>query len=221
MESNKNELVFVIQELERKRIARDLHDTSLQNLSHLVHKLELASKYMDQDMIKAKLEIATISKRLNEIIEEIRMVIYDLRPMVFDDLGLKHAIIRLLDQVNKNTGLIVTYDIDDVCIEDETISLGIFRILEECIVNVCKHAQASHIKVILKVSYPSVELKVEDDGIGFDMEEVKKKERHFGLYIIKERVEVLSGKINISSSANFGTKIDIFIPKVLTHTDYI
>ena len=177
MESNKNELVFVIQELERKRIARDLHDTSLQNLSHLVHKLELASKYMDQDMIKAKLEIATISKRLNEIIEEIRMVIYDLRPMVFDDLGLKHTIIRLLDQVNKNTGLIVTYDIDDVCIEDETISLGIFRILEECIVNVCKHAQASHIKVILKVSYPSVELKVEDDGIGFDMEEVKKKER--------------------------------------------
>lgn len=219
MESNKNELVFVIQELERKRIARDLHDTSLQNLTHLTHKLELASKYMDQDIIKAKLEIATIRKSLNEIIEEIRMVIYDLRPMVFDDLGLKHTIIRLLDQVNENTGLIVAYDIDDIDIGDETIALGIFRILEECIVNVCKHAKASNMNVMLKVCYPSIELRVEDDGIGFDMEEVKKKERHFGLYIIKERVEVLSGKINILFDTNSGTKIDIFIPKVLTNKE--
>lgn len=85
----KKELVFEIQELDRRRIARDLHDTSLQNLSHLIHKLELVSMYMDKDMIRAKLELASVSKNINHIIDEIRMVIYDLRPMVFDDLGLK------------------------------------------------------------------------------------------------------------------------------------
>ena len=91
----KKELVFEIQELDRRRIARDLHDTSLQNLSHLIHKLELVSMYMDKDMIRAKLELASVSKNINHIIDEIRMVIYDLRPMVFDDLGLKNAIIGL------------------------------------------------------------------------------------------------------------------------------
>lgn len=81
--------IISIQEEERQRIARDLHDASLQNLAHLVHKIELGSLYIDKDPIQAKLELAAVSKNLKEIIEDIRNTIYDLRPMTFDVLVLK------------------------------------------------------------------------------------------------------------------------------------
>ena len=89
-------LILTIQEDERKRIARDLHDTSLQNLAHLIHKIELSSMYIDVDPNQAKLELASVNKKLREIIDEIRSILFDLRPMTFDDLGLKAALERLL-----------------------------------------------------------------------------------------------------------------------------
>lgn len=216
MNDGRNELFFEIQELDRKRIARDLHDTSLQHLAHLIHKLELASIYMDQDIIKAKLEIASTVKEINLIIEEIRMVIYDLRPMVFDDLGLRDTIIRLLDNVKENIDLIVKYDIDHISSCHESTALGIFRIIQESIVNVCKHSKASHLEVVLKDHKDCIEVSIIDDGIGFDLEDAKKKERHFGLLILEERVKLMSGNIQFSSISGEGTKIHVFIPKVLT-----
>ena len=84
--------VLDVQEKERQRIARDLHDSSLQNLTHLVHKVELSSLYIDQDPIKAKLELATVEQGLRKVIDDIRNRIYDLRPMSFDDLGLKETL---------------------------------------------------------------------------------------------------------------------------------
>ncbi|MCI8946640.1 MAG: hypothetical protein HFI91_06190 [Lachnospiraceae bacterium] len=216
MNDGRNELFFEIQELDRKRIARDLHDTSLQHLSHLIHKLELASIYMDHDMIKSKLEIASTVKEINAIIEEIRMVIYDLRPMVFDDLGLKNTIIRLLDSVKENVDILVEFDIDNIVSCNESTALGIFRIMQECIVNVCRHSKAKHLKVLLKDYTDHIEIHVDDDGIGFNLDEAKKKERHFGLLILEERVKLMSGKIKVSSTFGKGTKIHVFIPKVLT-----
>ncbi len=209
----KKKLVFEIQELDRRRIARDLHDTSLQNLSHIIHKLELVSKYMDKDMIKAKLELASVSTSINQIIEEIRMVIYDLRPMVFDDLGLRNAVIGLLDKAKRLTAIDVQYEIDEITSVNETFELELYRILQECVINVCKHSQAHFLIVRLKNHCEHVALTVEDDGIGFDPQEARKKENHFGLFILRERVKILSGSIKIDSQPNMGTKIDILIQK--------
>ena len=209
----KKKLVFEIQELDRRRIARDLHDTSLQNLSHIIHKLELVSKYMDKDMIKAKLELASVSTSINQIIEEIRMVIYDLRPMVFDDLGLRNAVIGLLDKAKRLTAIDVQYEIDEITSVNETFELELYRILQECVINVCKHSQAHFLIVRLKNHCEHVALTVEDDGIGFDPQEARKKENHFGLFILRERVKILSGSIKIDSQPKKGTKIDILIKK--------
>lgn len=206
------ESVFKIQELDRRRIARDLHDTSLQNLAHMIHKLELASMYMDKDIIQAKLEIASISKSINSIIDEIRNIIFDLRPMSFDDFGLKETIEDMLEKLKRNSDIMIAADIDSIYLEEE-VMLGIFRIIQECVMNVYKHSKAKHLWVKLKEKNDTVDFEIKDDGIGFEVDAVCNKEKHFGLYIMKERIENLSGKLKIISEQNKGTKIVVTIPK--------
>lgn len=212
MKIEKEDLVFKIQELDRRRIARDLHDTSLQNLAHIVHKLELASMYIDKDIIQAKLEIASISQNINSIIDEIRNIIFDLRPMSFDDLGLKETIEDMLEKLKKHFDIIVTSDIDPICLEEEYM-LGIFRIIQEALMNACKHSKAKHLWVKLKENENEIDLEVKDDGIGFEVDAACNKEKHFGIYIMKERIEILSGKLKIISEQKKGTKIVVKIPK--------
>ena len=102
LEYKKHNLTILnIQEEDRQRIARDLHDSSLQNLTHLLHKIELCSLYIDEDSVKAKLELSVVNKVLRETIDEMRNIVYDLRPMTFDDLGLKAAFERLLEDIIK------------------------------------------------------------------------------------------------------------------------
>ena len=92
--NNENNILSIldVREIERQRIAKDLHDISLQNLSHLIHKIELSSIYVDKDPIKAKLELATVEKELRKIINEMRTVIYNMYPVTLEDLGLKITI---------------------------------------------------------------------------------------------------------------------------------
>lgn len=91
-----------MQEKDRQRIARDLHDTSLQNLAHLIHVIELSSMYIDEDPIRAKLELETVSKNIKTIIEDIRNTIFDLRPMSFDDLGINDALDDFIYKIKEN-----------------------------------------------------------------------------------------------------------------------
>ena len=126
MKNNKKKLAFNIQELDRKRIAKELHDVSLQNLSHLIHKLELASLYMDKDLVHAKLQIASVSKDINSIIDEIRGIVYDLRPVIFDDLGLKQALEKNLDRIKDNSSnMKIISDLDEISFGDEFVKISI------------------------------------------------------------------------------------------------
>ena len=209
MKNEKKELIFDIQELDRRRIARDLHDTSLQNLAHLVHKLELAFKYVDVDPVQAKLIIAVVQQNINLIIEEIRNTIFNLRPMMLDDLDLKNSISWLLDKQKENSEMKIVSEID-ILFKKESDSVELFRIIQECVGNACKHSQGSCVTISLKKRKDAVVLHIKDDGIGFDLEQ--KKEKHFGLLIIKERAKALSGSCKIMSAPNQGTEIEIKIP---------
>ena len=131
--------ILDIQEKERQRIARDLHDSSLQNLSHLLHNVELSSLYVDEDPVKAKLELAVVNSRLKSIIQEIRDTIFDLRPMTFDDLGLKEAFERLVYKLRESSKFNITYNIEDIGCNNSLILMTIFRIIEECLNNAIKH----------------------------------------------------------------------------------
>ena len=207
--------IFDIQEKERQRISRDLHDSSLQNLTHSIHKLELASLYIDKDPIQAKLEIAEISKDIKGVIEEIRNTIFDLRPMQFDDLGLKESVEQLIEKIRKDNSINIKCDIDDnISSNDKNILLTIFRIIQECINNAIKHSNGSLIELKIKNKDDYFDIVISDNGEGFDVNEIftEKAKRHFGLMILEERVNILNGTINIESEIEKGTKVHVQLP---------
>lgn len=209
---NHNKMVLSIQEAERQRIARDLHDTSLQNLTHIIHQLELFGLYMEKDPLKANMELISIKKGLKSVIDEIRDIIFDLRPMTFDDLGLKETFEWYIQNLKDSTDIDFSFDIDPVISEDQTLLLNIYRIVVECINNSLKHSQASKICFTCKSDDSNCNLLIEDNGIGFTKEDVDNKKNHFGLSVMYERVQILNGTIRIETQPENGTKIYISIP---------
>ncbi len=208
--------VLDVQEKERQRIARDLHDTSLQDLTHLIHQVELSSLYIDQDPLKAKLELASIESGLHKVIDDIRNRIYDLRPMTFDDLGLRETLLNFFSVLNCDGRFEILSDIDDIedqfSDEEKEISLiMIYRIIQEGVQNAVEHSKGNKIEVLLRDSDLSVFIKIQDNGIGFNLDEAEKKERHFGLSVMKERVFLLGGEMKIDTEK--GTTVSIEIPK--------
>lgn len=208
--------VLDVQEKERQRIARDLHDSSLQDLTHLVHQVELSSLYIDQDPLKAKLELASIETGLRKVIDDIRNRIYDLRPMTFDDLGLRETLLNFFSLLNQNGHFEILADIDDIenqlTEEEKKISLiMIYRIIQECVQNAIEHSQGNQIEVSLKKKNTYILIKIQDNGTGFNLEEAEKKDRHFGLSVVQERVFLLGGEMKIDTTN--GTTVFIKIPK--------
>lgn len=202
--------VLDVQEKERQRIARDLHDTALQNLTHLIHKIELSSLYIDQDQTKAKLALAEVNQVLKETISEIRNTIFNLRPMTFDDLGMKAALERLLSEVNEHKRYVVKSSIDDVSCEKKSVLVFLYRIVQESLNNIVKHADAKKIFFSCKYKNGWCIIDIKDDGKGF--KENVAKEKHFGLALMRERVNILQGKLNVKSRPGKGTEVHMEIP---------
>lgn len=203
-----------VQEKERQRIARDLHDSSLQNLTHLVHKVELTSLYIDQDPIKAKLELATIESGLRKVIDDIRNSIYDLRPMTFDDLGLRDAISNMFSLLNQDGRFEIQSDIDEIEKdfsekEKNFFLIMIYHIIKECVQNAIIHSGGNQIEVNLKKTEGAYRIRIKDNGTGFDVKEAAKKDKHFGLLVVQERVFLLGGEMKINTEDGTAIEIDI------------
>lgn len=214
--NNISNLDFIeYQELDRKRIASELHDTSLQNLTHIIHQIELASLYIDEDSIKAKLELEDVSNQLRQITKDIRNTIFDLRPMSFDDLGLRETIEQYIFFIKRKYEIIIHAEIDEFEFLDEKFKLIIYRIIQECLMNSAKHADAHEIYLLLKNSNNQISIIVSDDGVGIEStlsEETDYSKNHYGLTIVKDRVSHLKGSFSLTSSVDEGTKIEIQIP---------
>lgn len=214
--SDKHLKILDVQEKERSRIARELHDSSLQNLTHLVHMIELSSMYIDQDPIRAKLELVSCSKNLKQIINEIRDTIFDLRPMSFDDLGFKQCIENYIGNLkNSFRNLEIIYEIDDFDFEEKNLYLmTIYRVIQEALMNSIKHSDADKLELFIKKVNKNYIISISDNGKGFSVEEViNNNDKHFGISIMYERISLLNGKMKIDSNAGFGTKIEIIIPE--------
>ena len=205
------------QENERQRISRELHDSTVQNLTSMVHKTELCSKLIDMDPIRCKLELTMMSRTLRDIINDTRQMIYNLRPMSFDDIGLEITIERAIDKIKNdkscNIGFMVegeSYPIKPV------VGITLLRIIQEACNNAIKYAHANIISVKLIYEDDAVVILVEDDGTGFNIDNTDVSTRNdnsgFGLSMMKERVYLLSGEIEITSENNVGTKIQVKVP---------
>lgn len=199
-----------LQEADRQRIAADLHDSVLQNLSLVMHNLELAEKFMDYDIVRAKLELESNRRIVKDTIDDIRSTIFDLRPMQFDDFGFKRTIENNLDGYKNRTSMDIVYHIDDLDGKDNLILLSIFRIVQELVINSIKHSNGTKIEVSIIDEGSKVYVEVEDDGIGISPDDLE-KENHFGLKLLQERVAMLGGLFKIAS-VMVGTKIIIEIP---------
>ena len=208
------------QEIERKRIARELHDSTVQNLTNLVHKTELCTKLVDLDPIRAKLELQTMINTIKTTINDMRNIIYDLRPMSLEDLGLVITVRRYIKQFIDSTKIKIVLNVENERqINSDIIDLTLFRIIQEACNNAMKHAHATIIYVDLKYRENSIELLIEDNGCGFE-QHISKEDQYvsnnslsgFGLSMMKERVGLLSGKIEIVSDVNKGTKISVCVP---------
>ena len=203
--------ILLLQEAERKRIAEEMHDTTVQDMVCLSQQLELISLYIDQDVTQAKLETAVTRKQVKRMISEMRETIYNLRPMMIEDIGWKVSFERLKDKLlDNNLNLDVHFDIDSVDISDGITAVSIYRIVCEGCQNIVKHSSADRIEVSVKNAGNFIKICIRDNGIG--MKEVKDvPKNHFGLQLMSERVDALSGKIKVTSDAS-GTLIAIRIP---------
>mgnify|MGYP000848137509 CR=1 FL=1 len=205
------------QETERQRIARDLHDSTVQNLTGLVHKTELCIKLMDIDPIRARLELVTMSNMIKSVINDMRDTIYDLRPMSLDDLGLVATVERYARQIMKDQELkvVINHNTEDKEILP-VINLTLFRIINEACCNTIKHANATLIEINIDYQEKDITVSIKDNGIGFDLEKQKMKTSEqsssFGLSIMKERTSLLSGTLKIHSENRKGTIVTVSVP---------
>lgn len=205
------------QENERQRISRELHDSTTQNLTSLVHKTELCSKLVEMDPIRCKLELSMVNKRLRDVIGDTRRLIYNLRPMSFDDIGLDVTIERALEKLESSETKKIHFSVEGETYQiDPVIGITLLRIIQEGCSNAIHHADPSLIRVVLKYEPEHIIVCIEDNGKGFEQNEVDIKSRGdnsgFGLSMMKERVYLLSGNITIDSKKDYGTKILVDIP---------
>ncbi len=200
-----------IQEDERNRIARDLHDTTLQDLAHLIHKLELLGLYIESDSEKANLELGSIKNSLKKTINDIRNIIFDLRPSIVDDLGLKESFDVFFNWIKDNTNFKCEVEIDSID-APHSILLNIYRIVVEYVLNAVKYSEGTQIIVRCKNQKDCIAIFIQDNGKGFNIDKEINSRVNHGLSIVKERVRLLNGNINFETGIGKGVKINITIP---------
>ena len=204
--------VIKAQEEERRRVARDIHDGPAQSVANLVLQVEYCQKLLEVEPTRVKEELDVLKSIAKANLENIRKIIFALRPMDLDDLGLVPAVKRYLSEFESTSGLAVAVKIiGSERRYSQALEVAIFRIIQEALNNVVKHAKASHVVVVLETQPNSICAVVRDDGIGFDVGgEVK--ENSFGLRGMKERIDLLEGEFTVNSMPGEGTEVFVKVP---------
>ncbi len=206
--------VIKAQEEERRRLARDIHDGPAQTLASAVLRVEICEKLLDSDTEQVLEELQQLKELVRLSLQDIRKLIYDLRPMMLDDLGLVPTLRRFVGDFSTSCQT----DIDFSILGHERrlpmhIEVGIFRIIQEALNNVCQHAEARMASVRVEFEAMSVGIMVKDDGCGFDVNETMRREGdHFGLLSMRERAELLQGTWQLISVPGQGTRIQVRVP---------
>ena len=195
--------IIEVQEDERKRLSRNLHDGIGQNLySHLI-SINILQSQLEHPLLDI------LQKEATELIEEVRKISQELRPSVLDDLGLLPAIRSYLTRFSENYQIDVQFD----CFLQQRLSsnkeITIYRILQEALINIQKYANAEQVSIIIREIEQEVRVIIEDNGQGFDPSNVT---RGVGLFSMEERARGVKGEVHIHSSPGKGTKIVLEIP---------
>lgn len=206
-------------EIERKRIARELHDELGSGLAVVKLRLTRIRKNIEIDPAKAKEECQSILDYVDKVIENIYRITKDMSPAIIEDLGLTAGIRSLVNDLSETRALDIKTQIIDLDSlfnqNDRTRQIMIYRILQECLTNVVKHSNARRVSIVVRRDNGQAVVIVEDDGRGFDVEEVRSKHpeaRGFGLFNMDERVRLIGGSLDVKSKEGEGTRILLRIP---------
>jgi signal transduction histidine kinase len=203
--------IIEAQENERRRISRELHDGLGQLLSATKLKLGMFEFVQSQNKEKFNELIKEVDTIISKAIVEARRISHDLRPTTLDDFGLIPALRILCQEFSKLTGIKVKFQVSQLLERiDPKVEIAIYRIIQESFNNISKYAEATEVILDLYRKENFVYVRVKDNGIGFDMDEAvknKKMGRGFGLLNMKERAELVGGKVDILSSAGKGTEV--------------
>lgn len=205
--------LLTAQEEDRRRISRDLHDDINQRLAMLSMDLRQAEKDESSDAHSLRSTIRLVSDRLTIVSDDVRQMAYRFHPSILDDLGLVKAIRRQIDDFATRTGIKISYvHRDPITGLPAEIAICLYRIVQESLSNIARHAHASQVEVELICEDDLVSLSVHDNGKGFDLAQLSQTGAHLGLLSMKERVRLTKGRFGIDSTPSQGTHIHVEIP---------
>jgi signal transduction histidine kinase len=194
---------------ERNRVARELHDTLAHTLSSLSVQLETVKAYwpIEPQTAQALLESALVATRSG--LQETRRALDALRARPLDDVGLRIALCDMVEAAAELANLELDLALpDDLPLLEATTEQAIYRIIQEAVANVCHHAEARHLRVIITCTRAQFVLRVQDDGRGFDYQN-SRQPGHFGLAGMAERAALIGGQLEITSMPGTGTQVEL------------
>ncbi len=202
------------QEAERRRLARELHDDTIQQLILLNQRVELVA--YDYAESAAAADLHDMQLVIDGIITNVRRFIQELRPPYLDELGLVTALRTLIKQTRERTDLLIEFDVKGSSHRlSEAIELALFRIAQTALTNVIQHAEASQVEVTLDFGPSCIALTITDDGCGFIPEDENRlvQDGHFGLIGMRERAQLLGASFSVNSNPAEGTTIAVSVPR--------
>jgi two-component system sensor histidine kinase UhpB len=219
--------IVTAQEDERERLARELHDDTLQVLTALSAGLAGAELLVTTAPERAQKHLHELSVMSSHAITELRRLIVALRPAILDDKGLMAALkwyVQSKNQQMPETTIEVLAE-DSPCRFSSSVETTLFRITQEALTNIERHAQARHVRIVLRCEDNWVHLRIEDDGRGFDpatVKMVRDESMHgWGIVGMRERVSLAGGHFHIQSAPGQGTKIMIRMPASFPHSSFL
>jgi len=202
-----------VQEEERQRIARDLHDDINQRLALLTIDVEALERQLSTAPTHTLRAVRAIEDRVIELSDDVRHLAHQLHPSILNDLGLSIALQRLVDDFTARTGVKGDFiDQDSLIIRDEQIATCLYRVAQESLMNVSRHAKAKQVRIELARLRDGLRLMVSDDGVGFNRDRQRDKRERLGLLSMKERVALVGGMLDIESAEGEGTRVCAWVP---------
>lgn len=204
--------LLTIQEQERMRISRELHDELGQSLTLLKLRLRFIEKELSEDRIMLREECENVLDYTDQVIENIRRISRNLSPIILEDCGLTAALKRMVKDFVKHHNIEVFLDVDDIDhLFPQEDRIGLYRILQESLTNICKHSGATVVNAALKEKGERFFCLIEDNGRGFNLNG-DHATKGLGLATMKERVRILGGFLDLWSHEGKGTRISFSVP---------
>jgi two-component system sensor histidine kinase DegS len=206
------EMLVNAQETERQRLSRQMHDGPAQALSNFILQTEIAMRLLEIDAGQARDELNSLKTSAMGTFQKVRNFIFELRPMMLDDLGLVPTVRRYADAFKEQAGLDVSVTVTG---NERRIApyleVMLFRAIQELLGNTARHSQATQVKVMVDMGDDRVRVSVDDNGKGFDSDAVLQG-TSLGLKLIRERSEMLGGSFEVDSSIGKGSRISFTVP---------